>query len=89
MLDIERGDSSDDLKPFIVQPNVSSEIWFYPWDDTDLAHYFSAEETRWRTGSRPPIVRLRLLVTPLDWVSVKPDVIEVQSVDAIRFSRAR
>jgi hypothetical protein len=89
VLEIERADSSDDLKPFIVQPNVPSEIWFYPWDDTDLAHYFSAEETRWRTGSRPPIVRLRLLVMPLDWVSVKPDVIEVQSVDAIRFGIAR
>ena len=89
VLEIERADSSDDLKPFIVQPNVSSEVWFYPWDDTDLAHYFGADETRWRTGSRPAIVRLRLLVMPLDWVSVKPDVIEVQSADAIRFGMAR
>jgi hypothetical protein len=89
VLEIERADSSDDLKPFIVQPNVSSEVWFYPWDDTDLANYFDADEARWHTGLRPAIIGLRLLVMPLDWVSVQPDMIEVQSVEAIRFDMAR
>ena len=89
VLEIERADSSDDLKPFIVQPNVSSDVWFYPWDDTDLAHYFGADETRWRTGARPAITHLRILVMPLDWVSVQPEMIEVQSVDAIKFGMAR
>ena len=28
-LDIERADSSHVLKPFLVQPNVPSEVWFY------------------------------------------------------------
>jgi hypothetical protein len=89
VLEIERADSSDDQKSFLVQPNVPSEVWFYPWDDIDLAHYFDAEESRWRTGSRPAIVHLRLLVMPLDWVSVQPDMIEVQSVDAVRMSMSR
>jgi hypothetical protein len=89
VLKIERADSSDDLKPFIVEPNVSSDVWFYPWNQADLAHYFDAEEGRWRTSPRPAITHLRLLVTPLDWVSVQPDMIEVQAADAITFRMAR
>ena len=86
VLEIERADASDDLKPFIVQPNVPSEVWFYPWDDADLAHYFDPDENHWRLGARPAITHLRLLVMPFDWVSVQPDVIEVQSADAVRLA---
>lgn len=86
MLEIERADSSHDRKPFLMEPNVSSEVWFYPWDDAELAQYFDPNETQWRLGPRPPITHLRLLVMPFDWVSVQPDVIEVQSADAVRFS---
>jgi hypothetical protein len=89
VLEIEHADGSFEQKPFIVQPNVSSEVWFYPWDDAELAPFFNAEETHWRTGSRPAVTRLRLLVIPLDWVSVQPDAIEVQSADAIRMSMGR
>ena len=85
VLEIERADASDDLKPFVVEPNVPSEVWFYPWDDIDLAHYFEADESEWRVGARPAIAHLRLLVMPLDWVSVQPDRIEVQSADAVGF----
>jgi hypothetical protein len=88
-LDIQRADSSHVLKPFLVQPNVPSEVWFYPWDDIDLAHYFDSKESGWRSGSRPTIVQLRLLVIPLDWVSVQPDMIEVQSAEAVRMSMSR
>ena len=89
VLEIEHADGSFEQKPFIVEPNVSSEVWFYPWDDAELAPYFDAEETHWRTGSRPAVTRLRLLVMPLDWVSVQPDAIEVQSADAVRMSMSR
>ncbi len=85
MLEIERADSSHDRKPFLVEPNVSSEVWFYPWDDAELAQYFDPNENQWRAGPRPAITHLRLLVMPFDWVSVQPDAIEVQSVDAVRF----
>jgi hypothetical protein len=86
VLEIEHADGSHEQKPFIVEPNVSSEVWFYPWDDTDLAPYFEANEAHWRISSRPPVTRLRLLSMPFDWVSVQPDAIEVQVVDAVKFS---
>jgi hypothetical protein len=88
-LEITLADGTLNVQSFVVEPNVSSEIWFYPWNDADLAQYFDPDETRWRVGTRPAITRLRLLVMPLDWVSVQPDMIEVQSVEAIRFDMAR
>jgi len=84
-LEITRADGSHDLRSFIVEPNAESEVWFYPWSEPDLAKYFDADQSRWRTGARPAITKLRLWVTPLDWVSVEPDSVHVQSVDAVRF----
>jgi len=86
VLEIQRTDGSYDLVPFVVEPNVPSEVWFYPWDDCDLANYFAPDEDQWRKGSRPAITHLRLRTMPLDWVSVRPDLIEVQSADAVRLA---
>ncbi len=85
-LEITRADGSRDLQSFVVEPNVSSEVWFYPWNQADLANYFAADESRWRSSSRPAITHLRLLVTPLDWVSQQPDSIAIESAEAIRFA---
>ncbi len=83
-LEIERADGSRDLQSFVVEPNLSSDVWFYPWNQTDLARYFADDENRWRSGPRAPVTHLRVLVTPLDWVSQQPDAIVIESVDAVR-----
>ena len=83
-LEITRADASRSVQWLVVQPNVSSEVWFYPWDGPDLANYFNADERRWRSGYRPPITRLRLLATPLDWVSLQPRAISIDAADAVR-----
>ncbi|HME31736.1 MAG TPA: hypothetical protein VKG65_03180 [Terriglobales bacterium] len=88
-LEISRADGSRDLQSFVVRPNVSSEVWFYPWNQADLARYFDGEEARWRASPRPAITYLRLLATPLDWVSQQPDTIVIESADAVRMSMAR
>jgi len=88
-LEITRADGSRDVQSFVVEPNVSSEVWFYPWNQADLGHYFAGDETRWRAGTRPAITHLRLLVTPLDWVSQRPDSIMIESADAVRMSMGR
>ena len=85
-LEITRADGSRDVKGFLVEPNVPSEVWFYPWNDADLGPYFNADETRWRTDPRPPITHLRLLAAPLDWVSQQPDTISIDAADAVRFT---
>lgn len=85
-LEITRADGSRQEKGFLVEPNVPSEVWFYPWNDADLAAYFAADEARWRSDPRPPITHLRLLVTPLDWVSQKPDSISLDAADSITFT---
>ena len=88
-LEIERADGSRDLQSFVVEPNVSSEVWFYPWNQADLAHYFADDENRWRSSPRPPVTHLRVLVTPLDWVSQQPDAIVIESADAVRLGMNR
>ncbi len=88
-LEITCADGSRDVQSFVVEPNVSSEVWFFPWNQADLGHYFHGDEARWRIGPRPAITHLRLLVTPLDWVSQQPDSIVIESAEAVRMSMGR
>jgi hypothetical protein len=83
-LEIARADGSSELRWFVIQPNVSSEIWFYPWSPPDLVRYLDPDEGHWRTGTRPAITRLRILASPLDWVSVAPNAIVLEAADAVR-----
>ena len=83
-LDITRADGSRELRWFIVQPNVSSEIWLYPWSPADLTRYFDANESHWRTTPRPAITRVRIVATPMDWISVTPDAIVLEAAESVR-----
>ena len=82
-IEITRADGSQTLQWFVLPPNVSTEVWFYPWSSPDLVHYFDADESGWRPGLRSAITRLRLIATPLDWVSETPDAITLESGDAV------
>ena len=83
-LEITRADGSRDLQWFLAQPNVSSEAWFYPWDGADLGGYFKEDERQWRTSSRSAVTGLRVVATPLDWVSEQPESIRIEAADAVR-----
>ena len=87
-LEITRADGTRDIQWFIVEPNVSSDVWFYPWNAPDLARYFDADGRQWRPSSPPAITNLRILATPLDWVSVRPDSITIEAADAVRLTMA-
>ena len=83
-LELTRADGSTELKTFVIEPGVSSEIWFYPWQERDLANYFSADPAEWRTGKRPPVTSLSIVFTPFDWVSQTPSSVTVEAADAVR-----
>ena len=85
-LEISRVDGSRELKSFVMAPDVSTDVWFYPWSEAELGNYFDADEARWRPAHRPAITEIRLLLTPLDWVSQTPQAITLESADAVRFS---
>ncbi len=85
-LEITRADGSRDVQWVVLPPNVSTEIWFYPWEAPDLAGYFNADPSQWRLTSRSAITDLRFLATPLDWVSEQPDAISIESADAVRLA---
>jgi len=85
-LEITRADGTRDVQWFIIEPNRSSDAWFYPWSAPDLARYFDGDESHWRPASRPAITNLRILATPLDWVSLQPDSITIEAADAVRLT---
>ena len=85
-LEISRADGSREFQWMLIQPNVATDVWFYPWEAPDLAAYFSADEKQWRPNSRSAIIGLRLWATPLDWVSQQPEAITVEAADAVRLS---
>jgi hypothetical protein len=85
-LEITRADGTRDVQWFIIEPNRSSDVWFYPWSAPDLARYFDADENQWRPTFRPPITNLRIIATPLDWVSLQPDSISIEGADAVRLT---
>ena len=82
-VEITRANGSQTLQWFVLPPNVSTEVWFYPWSSPDLVHYFNADESGWRPSPRSAITGLRLVATPLDWVSQTPDAITLESADAV------
>ena len=51
-----------------------------------MAEYFSNDESDWRTRNRPALVSVQLLVTPFDWLSVVPNSVTVESIDAVQVS---
>ncbi len=85
-LQITFADGSQRRLPFLVEPNRTSEVWLYPWDEAGMGSYFAADESQWRPASRPAIVGLKLLITRLDWISVVPRRVSIESVTAVRVS---
>jgi len=83
-LEMTRSDGSHELRSFVVPPNVSSDVWIFPWNEEGLAAYFLATEAQWRSNPRPSISYLRLWVSPLDWVSCVPESLDIEAVDAVR-----
>ena len=88
-LEITRADGSRSLRTFVIEPNVASDVWLYPWDEADLAHYFDSDEVRWRASYRPAITNLRLIVSPLDWFSQQAESVTIDSADAVRFTMTK
>ncbi|HKD86154.1 MAG TPA: hypothetical protein VKB58_15475 [Terriglobales bacterium] len=85
-LEITLADGTRTLRTLVAEPNVMSEIWIYPWREADLSRYFDSDERRWRVSPRPAVTDLRLVVSPFDWFSQKPESITLQSADAVRLS---
>ena len=88
-LEITRADGTRDVQWFILQPNVATDVWFYPWQGPDLARYFDSNESEWRPTPKSAITNLRIIATPLDWVSLQPESITVEAADAVRLTMAQ
>lgn len=88
-LEITRADGTRDVQWFILQPNVATDVWFYPWQGPDLAKYFNANENDWRPVPKSAITNLRIIAAPLDWVSLQPESVTVEAADAVRLTMSQ
>lgn len=80
---ISLGDGSRKAIHFVVEPNRDSEVWVYPWDPKEMGGYFFDNFRRPISG---PISSLTLLIEPFDWISVSPESVSIDAVDAVRVS---
>ncbi len=79
---IHYADRSWRLVSFVVEPNRDSEVWVYPGHAKDMGGYFSDDASQW-PGVSPP-TNLAVLITPFDWVSVSPQSVTIEAVNAVR-----
>ena len=84
-MEISRSDGSRELRTFLAIPNLRSEVWIYPWDESRLTRYFESDEKKWSVVA-PAITHLRLWVTPLDWVSQVTKSLTLEDARAVRIS---
>lgn len=87
-LEVVRADGTRQALYLVLPPNVSGQVWLYPWNPPELADYFDSNVAAWRNPARSGILGLRLLIAPLDWASIPPDWIRVDAVDAVNVSMA-
>jgi len=85
-LDLANGTTTTTVA--VVPPNHLSEIWISPWDGDHIKKYFSPDMVSWRTRDFSPPVRVRMEVTPMDWISEKPVSVNIEKLEAVRLSLA-
>lgn len=87
-LQVARADGSREALDLVLLPNMTSQVWIYPWNPAELANYFASNQATWRSSARSGIVSLHLLSAPLDWASLRPDWIRIEAVDAVTVLQA-
>jgi hypothetical protein len=83
-LQISLADGTEKPVEFVIEPNRSRDIWIYPWRDQELGNYFADDPRAWRTGTRPAVTGVKLLISPIDGISVVPSSVNVERIDAVR-----
>ena len=80
---LQLADGSAKQVNLVIPPNVPTEVWLYPWEETDLSAFLSSE-LDWHTGKRPPVTRVQLYIKRHDWYSQLPTSVTVHEADAVR-----
>jgi hypothetical protein len=70
----------------IVQPNHPYEVWLYPWENAQLANYFSPNAEEWRARARPRVQSLWFEFWPVDLASVVPSRVTVRDIQVVKLA---
>jgi hypothetical protein len=82
VLEMTFDDGTRKFVSFVVEPNRDVDVWAYPWDEKAMGEYFLDKAVSGQ--NRPAITALRLHISPLDWVSVAPKRVTLESVTAVQ-----
>ena len=82
---LELADGSSKAARVAVEPDRLADVWIYPWDEVNLRSYFHADAGHWKEPGVPmPAVRsLTVRTVPHDPLSVRPRLVEVESLEGI------
>jgi hypothetical protein len=86
---LQLADGSVKQVNIVVAPDTPTDVWLYPWDETQLSAFFSSSETDWHMKKRPPVTGVRLYIKKYDWYSQLPTRVTVQAADAVRLEMKR
>jgi hypothetical protein len=82
---IRHADGSEKTFRIALPPNTATDLWIYPWDESQLRNYFDSDEAAWRIGRpRAPVSAVSLQFQRLDWLSATPERLRIYTVDAVR-----
>jgi len=85
LVKVRHSDNTEKVLRAILPPNKQAELWIYPWDDAQLVNYFDSDEATWRKGRpRASVTGLQFTFERMDWLSVVPSLVNVQSIEAVR-----
>ena len=52
-LQMSFADGSEKSSRFVIEPNRTSDVWVYPWDDKEMGRYFAIDESARRGENHP------------------------------------
>jgi len=85
LVNVRHTDETTQTLRAVLPPNHWSDLWIYPWDDAQLINYFDARESAWRKARpRSAVTAVQLTFERMDWLSVVPSSINIQSIEAVR-----
>ena len=69
----------------VAPPNMVCDLWIYPWEEAQLMNYFDSSEGGWTKGRpRSGVTAVQVTIERIDWLSVVPSSVKVQSIEAVR-----
>jgi hypothetical protein len=80
---VRLADGSEKQTKAVLRPNISNEVWVYPWGDEGLGGFFYPAPAGPRVVLPPAVVGIKIRIARFDWISVMPTRVIVSRAEAV------